>query len=261
MNTHQVLITLSIKAESLEHAEGIAEGAAEHLLETFNDDGSLQEASSCRLAAEAVSQWRAKGTGPVAEWMQSPVGNYPMLVWHSSYIAEVGAKLYAHPPAQEQQSAISPKDCVWARNGHQVCPSAAPAQEHPNLACKSVQKRLATQWGYVPAQERPLTPPERMPQYIRDELPDELAAHRLQAWADARVAAERERCAVAAWTVTTIHAPFVKSALRAQAVAQKQGKPAYVVLGCKAQVYGRFPGVWCHRVHADGRVDCCVIEA
>jgi hypothetical protein len=46
---------------------------------------------------------------------------------------------------------------------------------------------------------RPLTPPERMPQYIRDELPDELAAHRLQAWADARVAAERERCAVAAW--------------------------------------------------------------
>jgi hypothetical protein len=93
--------------------------------------------------------------GPVAEWMQSPVGNYPMLVWHSSYIAEVGAKLYAHPPAQEQQSAISPKDCVWARNGHQVCPSAAPAQEHPNLACKSVQKRLATQWGYVPAQEQP----------------------------------------------------------------------------------------------------------
>lgn len=65
--------------------------------------------------------------GPVAEWMQSPVGNYPMLVWHSSYIAEVGAKLYAHPPAQE----------------------------HPNLACKSVQKRLATQWGYVPAQEQP----------------------------------------------------------------------------------------------------------
>jgi hypothetical protein len=40
---------------------------------------------------------------------------------------------------------------------------------------------------------RPLTPPERMPQYIRDELPDELAAHRLQAWADARVAAERAR--------------------------------------------------------------------
>lgn len=63
------------------------------------------------------------------------------------------------------------------------------------------------------------------------------------------------------FTVTTIHAPFVNSALRAQAVAQKQGKPAYVVLGCKAQVYGRFPGVWCHRVHADGRVDCCVIEA
>ncbi len=30
-----------------------------------------------------------------------------------------------------------------------------PAQEHPNLACKSVQKRLATQWGYVPAQEQP----------------------------------------------------------------------------------------------------------
>jgi hypothetical protein len=252
MNTHQVLITLSIKAESLEHAEGIAEGAAEHLLETFNDDGSLQEASSCRLAAEAVSQWRAKGTAP----------------WRDGYPDDSNGggpyerrTLYAHPPAQEQQSAISPKDCVWARNGHQVCPSAAPAQEHPNLACKSVQKRLATQWGYVPAQDRPLTPPERMPQYIRDELPDELAAHRLQAWADARVAAERERCAVAAWTVTTIHAPFVKSALRAQAVAQKQGKPAYVVLGCKAQVYGRFPGVWCHRVHADGRVDCCVIEA
>jgi hypothetical protein len=76
------------------------------------------------------------------------------LEWNGAPLPE-GTPLYAQPPAQEQQSAISPKDCVWARNGHQVCPSAAPAQEHPNLACKSVQKRLATQWGYVPAQEQP----------------------------------------------------------------------------------------------------------
>lgn len=39
-----------------------------------------------------------------------------------------------------------------------------------------------------------------LPDYIRNELPDDLAAQRVQAWADARVAAERERCAVAAWT-------------------------------------------------------------
>ena len=35
--------------------------------------------------------------------------------------------------------------------------------------------------------------PVTLPDYIRDELPDDLAAHRVQAWADARVAAERER--------------------------------------------------------------------
>lgn len=63
------------------------------------------------------------------------------------------------------------------------------------------------------------------------------------------------------FTVETIHAPFVKSARRAQAIAQKQGRPAYVVLGCKAQVYSRFPGVWCHRVHANGSVDVSIIQA
>jgi hypothetical protein len=59
---------------------------------------------------------------------------------------------------------------------------------------------------------RPLTPPERMPQYIRDELPDELAAHRLQAWADARVAAERERCAKLVETMdTTGHDGYIET--------------------------------------------------
>lgn len=61
--------------------------------------------------------------------------------------------------------------------------------------------------------------------------------------------------------VETIHAPFVTAAKRAQKLAQKQGKPAYVALTCKAQVYGTFPGVWCHRVHASGIVDVCVIQA
>lgn len=62
-------------------------------------------------------------------------------------------------------------------------------------------------------------------------------------------------------TVTTIHRPFAPAAKRAHALAQAQNAPAYVVLGPRAQVYASFPGVWCHRVHPDGRVDCCVIEA
>lgn len=62
-------------------------------------------------------------------------------------------------------------------------------------------------------------------------------------------------------TVTTIHRPFISAAKRAQALAQAQNAPAYVVLGPRAQVSARFPGVWCHRVHSNGRVDCCVIEA
>jgi hypothetical protein len=105
--------------------------------------------------------------GPVAQdWLKARIDEEMAEYSAGAYADHGGARdqlalfaadlmLAAHPPAQEQQSAISPKDCVWARNGHQVCPSAAPAQEHPNLACKSVQKRLATQWGYVPAQEQP----------------------------------------------------------------------------------------------------------
>ena len=105
--------------------------------------------------------------GPVAQdWLKARIDEEMAEYSAGAYADHGGASdqlalfaadlmLAAHPPAQEQQSAISPKDCVWARNGHQVCPSAAPAQEHPNLACKSVQKRLATQWGYVPAQEQP----------------------------------------------------------------------------------------------------------
>ena len=48
---------------------------------------------------------------------------------------------------------------------------------------------------------------------------------------------------------------------RALALARKQNAPAYVVLGPRAQVFGKFPGVWCHRVHPDGTVDPSVIKA
>ncbi len=48
---------------------------------------------------------------------------------------------------------------------------------------------------------------------------------------------------------------------KARSLAEKQGRPAYVVLGPLQQIYPDFPGVWCHRVHADGRVDCSVICA
>jgi hypothetical protein len=39
-----VTVTLKLRTRSLKRAAGIAEGAAEHLLETFNDDGSVVEA-------------------------------------------------------------------------------------------------------------------------------------------------------------------------------------------------------------------------
>ena len=55
-------------------------------------------------------------------------------------------------------------------------------------------------------------------------------------------------------------AGFQSAAHKARRFAEKQGRPAYVVLGCKAQVTADFPGVYAHRVHANGMVDCCVIE-
>ncbi len=59
-------------------------------------------------------------------------------------------------------------------------------------------------------------------------------------------------------TVNELHPGYVVPGQRAQAVAQQQGRPAYLVLGPKAQVCAAWPGVVCHRVHADGTVDCCV---
>jgi hypothetical protein len=81
--------------------------------------------------------------GPVAQdWLKARIDEEMAEYSAGAYADHGGASdqlalfaadlmLAAHPPAQEQQSAISPKDCVWARNGHQVCPSAAPAQEQP----------------------------------------------------------------------------------------------------------------------------------
>lgn len=42
---YTVAVTLTVQAQSEDHAHGLAEGAAKHLLETFNDDGSLISAS------------------------------------------------------------------------------------------------------------------------------------------------------------------------------------------------------------------------
>ncbi len=61
--------------------------------------------------------------------------------------------------------------------------------------------------------------------------------------------------------LTDLQAAYIAPAKRAQALAQQQGTPAYVVLGPRAQVRPEFPGVWCHRVHPNGWVDCCVLEA
>lgn len=61
--------------------------------------------------------------------------------------------------------------------------------------------------------------------------------------------------------LTNLQAAYIVPAKRAQDLAKKQGSPAYVVLGPRAQVLAEFPGVWCHRVHQDGQVDCCVLEA
>jgi hypothetical protein len=47
-------------------------------------------------------------------------------------------------------------------------------------------------------------------------------------------------------------------AKKAQLIAEKQGRPAYVVLNPTGDVCADFPGVDCHRVHANGDVDCCV---
>lgn len=41
MKTHVVTLTLVVRAEDHTEAEGIGRAAAEHLLETFNDDESL----------------------------------------------------------------------------------------------------------------------------------------------------------------------------------------------------------------------------
>lgn len=59
-------------------------------------------------------------------------------------------------------------------------------------------------------------------------------------------------------TLTDLPPGYVAPAQRAQSTARQQGRLAYVVLGPSAQVRAAWPGVVCHRVHADGTVDCCV---
>ena len=43
MTTYVVHLYVYVKADSQEQADGIAAAAGEHLMETFNDDGSVVE--------------------------------------------------------------------------------------------------------------------------------------------------------------------------------------------------------------------------
>ena len=47
----EITLTLMVKAESTEEALGIGDGAAEHLLATFNDDESID--ATCGIAVQA----------------------------------------------------------------------------------------------------------------------------------------------------------------------------------------------------------------
>lgn len=62
-------------------------------------------------------------------------------------------------------------------------------------------------------------------------------------------------------TVVDLHPALIQPAQRAQVVAIQQCAPAYLVLGPRAQVCAEWPGVVCHRIHADGSIDCCVYSA
>lgn len=61
--------------------------------------------------------------------------------------------------------------------------------------------------------------------------------------------------------ITELHPALHAAAQIAHALASRQSRPAYVVLGLRAQVFASFPGVWCMRVHPDGAIDPMCITA
>jgi hypothetical protein len=79
-----VTITLRLKTRSPHVAESIAQGAAEHLIETFNDDDSL------------LAVWHRVGPPPVRQSADTEVAATPAAKLHAiraaTYVAVQDAK-------------------------------------------------------------------------------------------------------------------------------------------------------------------------
>ncbi len=120
-----------------------------------------------------------------------------------SDLAVIMRKYFAHaleqPAPQAQQPAPVREPCsrlceLCIKRGYDFCanavvttqipnPQPAPVQEPDNLQCKTVQKRLATQWGYVEAQQ---------PRKVVKLTPEEMKAAVEHAWGPARIDAAIE---------------------------------------------------------------------
>lgn len=59
---------------------------------------AMTRAELHQFAANVIAALASQAE-PVAEWVRSPVGEFPQLVWERGYEARIGDKLYTTPPA------------------------------------------------------------------------------------------------------------------------------------------------------------------
>lgn len=62
------------------------------------------------------------------------------------------------------------EDIIIAYRVKRLCQEALEQQENLNLSCKSVQKRLATQWGYVKAEQQEPAVAELNNEYLNETI-------------------------------------------------------------------------------------------
>jgi hypothetical protein len=158
--------TADVARAALEAAREYVYNATQRFYDGTNGDGIRREAGR-RLAQideaiAALAASEAQPAEPVA-WLRDQRGLYegpatlePLVLLgplppggcrRASY-----SPLYAHPPTPAAQPAHAP------------AAPAEQAEQAPNLACKSVQARLAAQWGYVKGDTR-------VPEFYEDEEP------------------------------------------------------------------------------------------
>lgn len=96
MRTYNVTVTMTVTAADEATASDLASAAAEHLLETFNDDGSIESAGS-----GTVVEWRHPGPGPFTTRDEFILAADGTDVWGAAdaYLARTIAERWNEMPA------------------------------------------------------------------------------------------------------------------------------------------------------------------